>query len=598
MRLIKFTVTGLLLCAMALGRVLPFAEALEVPVSSDTSSCDVQIGTDENSSATPLGQTTTISQFPSETNSHVANFLIDSTNQTSPFFETVLPAIAANIKENNTHSINPHFDAIPNNRPTNNQNFQGLGVSTYDNINGKTVTVEPFYRNYGESYNDPNYGMGIMIYQCIQYKLAHPEENVKITFSSYRTSATAAVCVIPESKYYGLMRSLFGTNYDEHGFVRISYMLVEAARMGIEVTMINQLPSYGTKQYNGVSGEVKTRSHIDFVQYFNEALKTECYDKYVGEDKNVSDYLDFIVVDWLLDDQTQNMQHVKHAAVSHYLATDGTEHSSAVFYSTANLDENDYLGRNGNSFSQSGVIISDHDELYRTNHNYIMLMAKYKHKEGIQELRVITSDRSEKQIALLKAGRGAEIPKDEQIVYIGSESDKIFELYFTPLGGASDAWDTDHNPVCNYTEKMAFSDDYVEFVCNQYAYGRSYFGYAVERMLEVAYCQRPNPQNKISIKIDDFDTEAINNLELGKDIGYRDIGPGVANRIHAKDFMLSYEEEGMRHYVSIMTSCNFGLVAYYYRTNSILVIHETEETGNDYYETFGQKYSYGMIGSN
>ena len=37
------------------------------------------------------------------------------------------------------------------------------------------------------------------------------------------------------------------------------------------------------------------------------------------------------------------------------------------------------------------------------------------------------------------------------------------------------------------------------------------------------------------------------------------------------------------------------MIAFNYRTNSILVIHETEDTGNDYYTGFGEKFSSGMI---
>ena len=157
---------------------------------------------------------------PSEKDPFVSNYYIGETDQSEPFFDVVLPRIAANIEEYNKHSISPYYDKMP--LANNPENFQGLGSTTYANINGKVVTAEAFYRLRNESLNDPNNGMGLLIYQCIQYKRVHPEEDVKITFSSYRTSATAAVCVLPESKYYGYMRSLFGTNYDEHGFVRIS----------------------------------------------------------------------------------------------------------------------------------------------------------------------------------------------------------------------------------------------------------------------------------------------------------------------------------------------------------------------------------------
>ena len=607
MKFYKITLIGVLVCAMLLGGGTAFAKALTAPNDAD----DIMINAPQNdvldNNDTPENDNVisppaasdavadaenkgSSETFPSETNSFVENYYIGATDQSSPFFEKVLPAIKANIAENNKHSVTPYYDAFP--LANNPENFQGLGSTKYEGINGKTVTAEAFYRLTNEGLHDPNAGMGLMIFQCIQYKLKHPEEDVKITFSSYRTSVTASVCVIPESKYYGYMRSLYGTNYDEHGFVRISYMLVEAARMGIEVTMVNHLQSYGVNQYDPDAGKVKYRSHINFETYFSKAANTECYDKY-AEGNRVSDFLNCAIVKWTVDDQTSNMQHVKSASVSHYLATDGTEHTSAVFFSSANLDENNYRGANGNNNSQSGVIVSDHDDLYRVTYNYTQLMAKHTGQEQLQELRLLVASSNEQQIALIKSGRGDEIPKDEQIVYVGSETDPIFELYFTPIGGGVDAWDTVHNPICNYVGRLPTSEDYVEFVWNEYGYGRSYVGYTMSQLLEATYCNNPNPNNKFAIRVTDFDTNGINQLKVGEEIGYCSIKNGSG--IHSKDFMMSYAEGGQRHYVSILTSCNFYMIAFNYRTNSILVIHETDETGNGFYKAFGEKYSYGMI---
>lgn len=618
MKIIKITVICALVCAMMLGGGSAFAQALAAPekagdafvnapqndavdnapqndavVQDDPPKSDIQISTPsapEVVGDAEEGKEAVNVTFPSETNAFVDNYYIGATDQDAPFFDTVLPAIKANIKENNKHSITPYYDEFP--LANNPENFQGLGSTTYANINGKTVTAEAFYRLTNESLHDPNAGMGLLIYQCIQYKLKHPEEDVKITFSSYRTSVTASVCVLPESKYYGYMRSLYGTNYDEHGFVRISYMLVEAARMGIEVTMVNQLQSYGVKQYNPDTGKLKSRNHINYVTYFNKAADTECYDKYV-EGKKVSDFLNCVEVGWTINDQTSNMQHVKSASVSHYLATDGTEHTSTVFFSSSNLDENNYIGANGNNNSQSGVIVSDHDDLYRVTYNYTQLMARYKKQEQMQELRLAVAMMNEEQIALIKSGKGDEIPADEQIVYLGTENDPVFELYFTPFGGGVDAWDPVHNPISKYVNKLPASEDYIEFIWNEYGYGKCYLGHTLSKMLEVAYCNNPNPNNKIAIRVTDFNTDAIQQLALGEEIGYRSIKSGKG--IHSKDIMMSYVEDGQRHYVSLLTSCNFYMIAFNYRTNSMLVIHETDETGGGFYKIMGEKYSYGMI---
>ncbi len=533
--------------------------------------------------------------FPSETNAFVADYYVEPINQEKPFFEKILPEIRKNIKENNKHTVTPYYDAFP--LANNPENFQGLGSTTYANINGKTVTAEGFFKLMNESLHNPNTGMGLLIYQCIQYKLAHPEEDVKITFSSYRTSVTTSVCVLPESKYYGYARSLFGINYDEHGFVRISYMLTEAARMGIEVTLVNQLPSYGCNHYDPSTGKLKYRNHINYEPFYEQAMKSDCYNKY-APGKKVSDFMKYTRVGWNVEDKGHDMQHLKSCTVSHYLATDGTEHGKTVFFSSSNLDEISGQGRNGHNGTQSGVIISDHDELYRVTYNYTQLMYEYRGKEQIYELRKYMNSENERQMALLKSGRGNEIPSDKQIVYIGTKNDPVFELYFTPFGGGVDSWDTEYNPIAKYVNKLATSKDYIEFSMGMayYSDSGSNICYTFENVLEKAYCENPNPNNKLTIYAKEYDPRGIADLSLGRQIGYRNIRPSTGS--HCKDMIMSYEENGVRHNVSLLSSCNFGAYAYSYRTNSMLVINETEKTGGDFYYIFGKKYSYGMLDNN
>ncbi len=526
-----------------------------------------------------------------ETNSFVSNYYIGKTNQNKPFFDSVLPEIEKNIKENNKKSVTPYYDSFP--VANNPENFQGLGSTTYANINGQKVTAEAFLRLYGDSLHDPNAGMGLLIYQCIQYKRANPTEDVKLTFSSYRTSATASVCVIPESKYYGYMRSLYGTNYDEHGFVRISYMLAEAARMGIEVTMVNQLNSYAVNQYDPISKTLKSRSPLNYKTYFNKALDTSCYDKY-AKGKKVSDFMNFCVVEWDVDDKTTDMQHLKSCTASHYLATDGTVHKNAIFFTSSNLDENDYKGRNGNSLAQSGVIISDHEDLYRVTYNYTQLMTEYDGLEEIFEMQKIINERNIEQAEMLRTGKGSLIPRDEQIVYIGGENDPVFELYFTPFGGGIDVWDTENNAFCKYMDKMAMSEDYVEFAFNVYGFGASHIGTTMEQMVAQAFCENPDSRNKIFLRINDFDSSAVQNLKLGTEIGERSIGTGGKSH-HTKDMLLNYVENGERHRVSLMTSCNSYPLAFSLRTNSLLVINETDASGGNFYSIYGDRFTDGMI---
>lgn len=558
MKKFKILIASILVCAIGLGGVFALAQS------------DIKI--------------------PSETNPFGEDFLIEETDQSKPFFTKILPEIKNNIEENNKHSISEYFDALP--VANNPENFQGLGSTSYANINGNTVTAEAFYRVVGDSLHDPNAGMGLLIYQCIQYKLKHPDENVEIAFSTYRTSATASVCVLPESKYYGYMRSLYTTNYDEHGFVRISYMLVEAARMGIKVTLLNQLESYSVKQYNPETNELESRAQIDYKKYFDAAVKTDCYNDF-AKDKKVSDFLNCITVGWTVLDQTTNMQHFKTCTVTNYLATDGTEHKYGVYLTTGNLDENDYLGQNGNSWSQTGIILSDHADIYRVSMNYFNLMTQYANKEEIQELRRVVIDRNIEQRDLILAGKGDEIPADEQIMYLGSETDHVFKMYFTPLAGGVDAWDPVNNPICGYVDKLTASTDYIEFAWNEYGTELNFLNKTLSEKLVKAFCENPNAENKLHVKAYNVALDPIKELKVGTEIGYRTIKNGKGQ--HAKDFMMSYVENDIRHNVTILTSSNFIVQGFHHRTNSILVIDETEATGGNFYSILGPKYSDGML---
>ena len=93
-----------------------------------------------------------------------------SYNSNNPFFNYYMENSYA---LDNDASIDLWFDTLP--PTTNTSNFCSLATTTYPNINGKTVTVDTFARLYNESLNDPSFAEGMLIYQCIQYKVAHPE---------------------------------------------------------------------------------------------------------------------------------------------------------------------------------------------------------------------------------------------------------------------------------------------------------------------------------------------------------------------------------------------------------------------------------------
>lgn len=521
---------------------------------------------------------------------YAADKYLTAIDKANPFFETTFKEIEANITEGNKKSINPQMDALPRLEQT--SNFMGLGETSYANINGKTVTVDGFYRVKDQASNDPNVGAGLLLYQCIQYKIAHPDENVSIAYSTYRFAPSAAVCVIPESKYYGYMRSLFESDYDEHGFVRISYMLTEAARMGIDVQLVLHLNGYNGKHYNS-TGKLVKKTEMVFATYFDAAVKSDCYTKYASG-KKVSNFMSYKPVKWDVEDKgSTDMMHVKACAVSNYIDSNGVEQGPAVWLSSANLDGLDYRGVNAQNGSQSGVIVSNHDKLFQVTYNFIKLMGKYDAQEEIYELRDLLMERNTQQVDLIRSGRESEIPSADQIVYLGSESDKIFQLYFTALGGDTNVWDTVYNPFCNHVDKFAQSTDYVEFVWNNANYQSFFISDIIMKKVEDKFHNDKNLNNKLHLKLDNYDLTAWNDMVVGRDLGHKNVQDGTG--IHAKDILMSYKDDETRHYVSLLTSCNFHAGALYYQTNSILVIDETAQTGNDFYKTYGEAYSYGAI---
>ena len=511
------------------------------------------------------------------------------------FFEDTFKKLASTSKG---EYINENYEKFPpSNNPT---NLQSRGTASYE-IGGKTVTADAFYRNFGDALHDPNTGMGILLYQAIQYKIANPKQEMKITFTSYRVSPTIAVCVDPESRYYGYARSLYGqgNDYDSNGFVRIAYMLVEAAKMGIEVTIVGQLNSYAVKQYDE-NGELKKKSEASYIEYFNAGLKQQCYDKY-AKGKKVSEFMTFRPVKWgLADKGGTDMMHLKSLTASHYLDTKGKAHKDAIFLSSSNLDAIDYKGCNGNGGAQSGVIVTGHAEMYNATVNYTKLMAKYYQQEKLYEFRNIVNLRNTKQAELILAGREAEIPQSEQLLWLGSEEDKVFKLTFTPVAGDIDAWNTDVNPYCEqvqnlYNSARNYPDDYRIFTWNLASYSSGFnVSEVMADMVNSSFIEYKNPENRVSIRAKKYNYDELAKLKVGTDIAHLKL-KNASLGIHSKDIMLSYIKNDERQYVSLLSSCNFHSGALYYQTNSIMTITETDETGNDFFMAFGKASTDGCI---
>lgn len=459
-------------------------------------------------------------------------------------------------------------------------NYLSRGEVVYEDINGKDVTVYTSFRVKGEVQKNPNFAQIQMVWQAIKYKDKYPDKDVYVTLTSYRLSGTLAGCLDEESPEYGDLKCLYSGDYDEEtGYYRLSYLLCEAARKGIYVTVIGHANASSVK-----INETKKKGDEPFYTYFSKHLNDPCY----IEGKVISDYMVMQKSKWTLDKGGTDMMHLKSCTVSNYIDRDGNDRGTAVWLGCTNVDGVDYLGRNGLDYVQSGAVICDHDEIYRVTYNFTQLMAQYDEQEEILVFRRLAQCRATDQINLIKAGRGDEIPYDEQIVYIGTESDKVFELYFTPLGGEASVWDTEYNPYCKYITKLVNSPDddgYIEFLWNNPKYGVKGFsvGKIILDILAVKFLESGNPENNLHIQIPGPDYSTFDDLKEGENIGVKALNRYRSRNYHSKDVQMTYVEDGVRYYVTLFNSLNMHEGAMFFQTNSILVVKETEETGNDFY---------------
>ncbi len=480
--------------------------------------------------------------------------------------------------------INSTYNKFP--RLDNSSNFMSKNVTSFDNVNGGTVTVDTFVYPISGKADNCNVGQGLLIYQAMLYKQAHPEEEVYIDISSYRFSVQAAVNINRNSRYFGYMRQLSGNeNYDKYGFVRIAYLLITAAKMGIHVTAIGHIDAYPVSS-----------NTLQLVDYFESQLNDPCDPDYVA-DGVIGDYLNFKKVHWSLDQKGgTDMMHTKLCAVSHYLDMNGVEHRDAVWTSSTNLDGITAKGYNANYKVQTATIVSDHADLYRTSVNYLRLLANYCGQEQIYEFQDLVRTMNTEQAELISTGREDEIAQDKQIIYLGSETDDVFELYFTPYGGSTLAWDELTNPHCKYLRKLYDSEDYITFTWNAAEYNGNFpFGRQIEEMIIAAFHKNRNPRNAIYANMESFDASSFDDLEIGVDIGFKSFNQLDFGAVHNKDLQFSYVEDGERYYVSLLNSMNFHSGSMYYQSNFALVIKERTCSTDSVFSTLAQYTTKGDI---
>ena len=72
------------------------------------------------------------------------------------------------------------------------------------------------------------------------------------TFSTFHLSVYAAACLDTNSPEYGRMENLYDKEYDEaSGYYRVSWLMVDAARHGVEMLVIGDLDASGVYMSDG-----------------------------------------------------------------------------------------------------------------------------------------------------------------------------------------------------------------------------------------------------------------------------------------------------------------------------------------------------------
>ncbi len=478
--------------------------------------------------------------------------------------------------------LNSTYAALP--KLDNSSNFMSRGTTAFPNICGGTVTVDSFIYHKGDPANNCTVGEGIMIYQAMAYKRANPDEDVSIALSAYRLNPSTAICLDRESPYFGYARALYDQDYDKFGFVRISYLLLCAARMGIDVTVIAQLDGYPN-----------TSTSPRFESYFTEMLDAPCDSAYV-EDGVIGDFMTFRACKWQLEGKGgSDMMHTKLCAVSHYLDKDGNVQRNAVWTSSSNLDGINGNGTNALNQLQTATIVSNHADLFRISMNYLKFLAAYCEQEDVYYFREAIMPIFKEQIDLIKAGRENEIPADEQMVYLGGEDDPVFELYFSPFAGAHSAWEEDYNPFSAQLRNLNNSEDSIIFVWNNVKWGEYSLRNQFEDVIINAFHKNKHPDNKIYVNLPGFDSAAFSDLKLGTDIGHKAFNQNDFGHVHSKDVQLSYVKDGQRYYVSLLNSMNVHGGSMVHQSNFALVIKETSGSEGSVFFALADQTTKGIV---
>lgn len=456
--------------------------------------------------------------------------------------------------------------------------FCGKKAWQYDSINGKNVVVEGLYKKHAEKWvNNPDFAETLLVKQCVDYKKKHPNKEVHLSLASYHMSILAGACVDKTKPNFGQVKEMHNTDEDKDGYVRVVYQVIKAAKAGINCTLIGHtVPTY----------EEDIVPDLPFNKYVQNHLNDLCDDKI----HVVGDYLRFKKCYWTVTEKAAtDMMHLKSCMVSNYIDINGQEHDGSFWVSSQNLDTIMDDGRNGMDASQTGVVVSDHQIIANCIYNYTNILLDYCGQDDAAKFRTIIAQKNKEQINLLLSGK--EVPLTEQIVYLGSKQDDVFEFYFTPFDNNVGVWDSKLNPYCKYIDILSQADRNkpieLKWLNPNFVDDNEFTTTLVKKIDNIFY-KNGNRKNKLFLGFETNDSSNdFKNLVPGKNIGEKYIGDySKKTFFHEKDLIMSYYKNNIKHCVCIINTLNFHRGALYYQANTLLVIKENQKTLDSAYKTF------------
>ncbi len=403
---------------------------------------------------------------------------------------------------------------------------------------------------------------GNLIQQAMDWKLS-PEggaDEVAIHLALYKLDQRIYLNTHAGTDGYGRVS---GDDFAGGNSQKLIYMLVQAARAGVQVKLIYHNPSELDDVEDPSEG---IRSYLIDAFYEDCRVRPTC-DVSIGEGA-----LHVHRVNWP-NGKTTGQHHNKFMLVSKL----GPEDRNNVYISTANADGHTNFVPSPN-YVQSAVLIGEHPELYTAYRNYFEKV--WAHSNDIWNIDSYPPNNGQEMhdgfLASVRDSSSQPNHSDGTLNY----SDSRFQAYFYPLprencdgpGGSSDAWSLTHNPVAMLVERLDEHSEQNRYLkINMYHLKSDRFGNELHASIKEA-----------------FDRSTVYHLDIKAAIRKDSAGATFANfsewglewmaPTHAKNYNFAFTAE--QEFFVITGSTNAKWDAYCSKANTQLLIREHDVIEN------------------